>query len=496
MGHDHGRPGHNHPHDDAGHTHAGDDLNHWDDADQWDDDFGDDDDEAGLRDAFGLPDQLPPLRLPPDDELAAAARAVPMLAELAALAAWAGDGRAIDSAAELAPEDKAAAMSAAGVPAERFGYLWKYAGAVEWIEETDDGRVITGETAREWSSGDDGGAISAWSATFAAVLTEAMCAATADAAGYPAEVDFHVPGPGLAMMFFVARREGLTAPEVSEIVEGGLADELPAGKARKAWDTWRQVYGDPAAVLLGQLTEVGAVTPPDPEDGAIRLTPLALREMRLQFTDAGVDVQLLPGSPHEMSAELLVALANGVSDDEFEAESAAWLAARDPVRAAAELLDVAAIGDPADRLVAVAVATDIGPAAEPAWRAGLETLELRPYAKVALIQIAGLEEAASLPPDLEPDADDAAWMATDLLWIVCDDEDTDPEEIAEALTDAMPPGAEPSAFLDLISRGSHPDAIDVLEHIGDYHPDKAIAKEARKVCYKATMREAARNREL
>jgi len=32
----------------------------------------------------------------------------------------------------------------------------------------------------------------------------------------------------------------------------------------------------------------------------------------------------------------------------------------------------------------------------------------------------------------------------------------------------------------------------VLEHIGEYHPDKAIAKEARKVAYKASMREAAR----
>jgi hypothetical protein len=495
MGHDHGRPGHHHPHDDAGHTDA-DDLDQWDDGDQWDDDdFTGDDDEADLRDAFGLPEELPPLRLPPDAELAAAARAVPMLAELAALAGWVGDGRAIDSAAELPAEDKAAAISAVGVPAERFACLWKYAGAVEWIEETDDGRVVTGETAREWGSGDDEGAISAWSATFAAVLTEAMCAATADASGYPAEIDFHIPGPGLAMMFFVARREGLTAPEVSEIVEGGLTDELPPGKARNAWDTWRQVYGDPAAVLLDQLAEVGAVTAPDPEDGAIRLTPLALREMRLQFTDAGVEVPLLPGSPAEMSAELLIALANGVSDDEFEAESAAWLAARDPGRAAAELLDVAAAGDPADRLVAVAVATDIGADAEPAWRSGLETLELRPYAKVALIQLAGLEEAVTLPPDLEPDADDAAWMATDLLWIVCDDEDTDPEEIAGAFTDAMPPSAEPAAFLDLISRGPHPDAIDVLEHIGDYHPDKAIAKEARKVCYKATMREAARDRD-
>jgi hypothetical protein len=247
-------------------------------------------------------------------------------------------------------------------------------------------------------------------------------------------------------------------------------------------------------VLLAQLTEVGAVTAPDPEDDAIRLTPLAMREMRLQFTDAGVDVPLLPDSPAEVTAEQLIALADGVTDDEFEAESAAWLAARDPRDAARELLDVAAEGDPADRLLAVAVVTEIGAAAEPAWRDRLDMLELRPYAKAALVSLGGLEEASSLPAELEPDVDDLSWMATDLLSIACDDEDTDAEELAEALGEAMPPDGEVGAFLDLLSRGPHPDALYVLEHIGEYHPDKGVAKEARKVLYKASMREAARQR--
>jgi hypothetical protein len=247
-------------------------------------------------------------------------------------------------------------------------------------------------------------------------------------------------------------------------------------------------------VLLDQLTEIGAITAPSAEDATIRLTPLALRELRLQFTDAGVDVPLLPDAPEEVTAAQLVALADGVSDDEFEAESAAWLAARDPEQAASELLELAATADPASRLLAVAVVTDLGAAAEPAWRAGLGLLELRPYAKGALVQLGGLAEGGTLPPELEPDTDDLAWMATDLLAIVCDDEDTDPGEIAEAFADALPPDGDPVAFLDLISRGPHPDAIDVLEHIGEYHPDKAIAKEARKAAYKATMREAARQR--
>ena len=249
-------------------------------------------------------------------------------------------------------------------------------------------------------------------------------------------------------------------------------------------------------MLLDQLAEIGAITAPAAEDGTIRLTPLALRELRLQFTDAGVDVPLLPDAPGEMTAAQLVALADAVSDDEFEAESAAWLAARDPREAATDLLEVAATADPATRLLAVAVATDLGAAAETAWRDRLGMLELRPYAKVALVQLGGLAEGGTRSSllELEPDPDDLAWMATDLLAIVCDDEDTDADEISEAFAEALPPDGDPVAFLDLISRGPHPDALSVLEHIGEYHPDKAIAKEARKVAYKATMREAARQR--
>ncbi len=496
MAHDHGRSGHDHSHDHAGHDHGAHDHDR-DAGAEWDDDLyddlGDEEEEVDLKEAFGLPDELPPLRLPPDAELAATARAIPMLGELAALADWVGDGRAIDASAELSAADTADAISALGVSAERFTYLWKYAGAVDWIEETDDGQVIYGETTAQWRA-DDEGAINAWSSTFAAVLTEAMCAAATSAADRPAEVDFHVPGAGLAMMFFMARREGLTAEEISDIVEEGLTAELPPGRAQKAWSTWRRAHGDPAAVLLGQLTEIGAITPPSADEGTIRLTPLALHEMRLQFTGAGVEVPLLPQSPAEMTAAQLVALADGVSDDEFEADSAAWLAARDPRQAATELLDVAAAGDPEDRLLAVAVVSDLGAAAEPAWRDRLGTLELRPYAKVALVQLSGLTEKDTLPPELEADSDDLAWMATDLLVIVCDDEDTDADEISEAFAEALPPDGDPAAFLDLISRGPHPDALDVLEHIGEYHPDKAIAKEARKVAYKATMREAARQR--
>jgi hypothetical protein len=496
MAHDPGRPGHSHNHSGHNHDHSGPDHDEWDGNAEWDDEEWDEldpDGEVDIKEAFGLPDELPPLRLPSDADLAAAARAIPLLTDLAALAAWVGtDGRAINSDAELSASDRDDAMAALGVTQEQFAYLWKYAGAVDWIAESDEGRVISGETALEWGEGDEG-ALNAWSSTFAAVLTEAMCVAAASAPSRPAEVDFHVPGASAALLFFMARREGLTLEDISEVIEEGALIDLPQ-RVEKAWKSYTAASGDPAVVLIGQLTEVGAVTGPSLEDGTIRLTPLGLREMRLQFTDAGVEVPLLPDDPAEVTAEQLVALADGVTDDEFEGESAAWLAARDPQQAARELLDVAAAGDPAQRLLAVALANEIGAAAEPAWRDRLEMLELRPYAKMTLVKLAGLEDASSLPPELEPDIDDLAWMAIDLLAVACADEDTDPEELAEAFAEAMPPDGDAAQFLDLLSRGPHPDYLDVLEHIGEYHPDKATAKEARKVLYKASMREAARQR--
>src|SRR5260370_27165316 len=219
MAHDHGVSGHDRSHDHAGHDHGAHDHDR-DAGAEWDDDLyddlGDEEEEVDLKEAFGLPDELPPLRLPPDAELAATARAIPMLGELAALADWVGDGRAIDASAELSAADTADAISALGVSAERFTYLWKYAGAVDWIEETDDGQVIYGETTPQCPA-DDEGAINAWPSTLAAVLTEAMCPAATTAADRPAQASFHVPGAGLAMMFFMARREGLTAQEISDI---------------------------------------------------------------------------------------------------------------------------------------------------------------------------------------------------------------------------------------------------------------------------------------
>ena len=88
-------------------------------------DFAGPDDEPSLKELFGLPDELPPIRLPDDPELAAAARRAPMMAQLAALAEWTGeDGHAIDEDEELYDEDVTDGAASIGVSTDDFRYLW------------------------------------------------------------------------------------------------------------------------------------------------------------------------------------------------------------------------------------------------------------------------------------------------------------------------------------------------------------------------------------
>ena len=69
----------------------------------------------------------------------------------------------------------------------------------------------------------------------------------------------------------------------------------------------------------------------------------------------------------------------------------------------------------------------------------------------------------------------------------------EPEALAERLSEAIPAGQEMAVF-ELMARLPHPDAADVLTVIGRHHPDKQIAKLARKSAYKAASRQASQRR--
>src|ERR1700722_6064424 len=91
-----------------------------------DDDF--EFEEIDIKEALGLPDALPPIRLLPLRELAARARIAPLTRELATLTDWVGkDGRGVDDAGDLTPEGATEAAAGLGIGAGELNFLWEYA---------------------------------------------------------------------------------------------------------------------------------------------------------------------------------------------------------------------------------------------------------------------------------------------------------------------------------------------------------------------------------
>jgi hypothetical protein len=491
MDHDHNHPG------------AGAHLHGVDGFDSDDFDYADID----IKEALGLPDELPPIRLLPVSELAARSRLAPVPARLAALAEWVGkDGREVDEDGDLTVEELTVALRDLRAEPEEFAFLWEYALGVEWLvfDGDDEERVVQGETAEDWSSDDDERVFAAWSNTLAAVLGETLAFYGPESEldeddededdEDDEEFDFAGQGMAIAILLFLARREGLTGDEFAEVLWENAAgehdedDEEVHEDLELARERWEAEYGDPAGLLLGKLRQMLAIVE---DDDVIRLSPLALAALHEQLVEAGVDIPLLPQTAAELSGSELLAMAEGVSDAEFEAEADAWTAARGSDAAARDLLELAAQGDPGERMLAVAAVTRIGAPAEPALRESLSVVAVRGYAKVALLALAGVDVAedpgASIPADLELGPEDLAWVATDLLALACDDEYPDPDDLAVSFREAVPLGQETELF-EAMARGAHPEAEFVLNHLGKYHPDKNVAKAARTAAHKAASR--------
>jgi hypothetical protein len=243
-------------------------------------------------------------------------------------------------------------------------------------------------------------------------------------------------------------------------------------------------------VLLANLVALGAVTVPDTASGLVGLTPLALWALRDQLAREGIDIPVLPASLAQMSAAGLVAMAEGVTEAEFATESASWVAGRGPEQAARELLAFAASAGARERLAAVNLTRRIGAAAHAAWRQAIRRPELRGYARIALTAAASERPDSTMPLVLEPAPDDLTWVATDLLALACGDEDPDPRQVAAQFREAVPLGEE-SWIFDLMSRSSHPDVVQVLTVLGRRHPDRRVARYARRAAQAAARSRAA-----
>lgn len=445
----------------------------------------DEDETLDIAEAFGLPDRLPPLRLPGDGELAEAARASVLLNRARRLADWVGERRDIADGYELEADDVADATAALGIDAGELAHVWHFAEHTEFLSWHDT-YVTTGPSAGDWPSADDDEVLDTWQMALTEVLScEQFAGVDPDE---QTRLVFDGAGVAVVMALFLSRAEGIPAVELHEMIRDGATADLPPDLAERSWSAWTEEHGDPADLLLECLRDLGAVELDRPSDDAapwVRLTPPAIWTVRLQLEQAGVDVPILPPA-QEMTAADLVAVAEGGVEEEMDAELTSWVELRGAEAAADDLLRTAATGSTADRLFATTLATRIGAAAEPRWREALDDPRLRPYAKVALAG-AGTPDA---PAELEPAPEDLAWLLTDSIAATCPV--LEPDDVAERLREALPPDERPQDLLDVMWRLDHPDVLEVLTLIGDHHPDKKIAKAARKAAFKATSRSTTR----
>ena len=437
-----------------------------------------------LRRAFKLPGKLPGVCLPPASELAAMARSAPTMAKLEALAGWlGGDGRPVTGTGDLAGAVAADAGRRLGIGAVPLALLWEYALTSGWFELVDPAGqhgtwAVLGETARRWTDGGDEGALHAWAAVFAAMaaVTLDVMAAAADGAH---AIDFQGQGVSLAVRLFLSRRRGMTVRDAENLVRNGAIGERPAARRKRAWDAWARQHGDPAHRLLGEFAALRAARLPRMANEAIELTPLALWALREQFALDQISVPVLPPPSPRMSGANLVALADIVGEAQFDAVFATWMTGRDPDRAVRELLIYAGSADAHGRLLAVDVARRAGLPGYRAWKDAMRRPELRGYARITLSTMAAGLPQSTLPLVLEPDPEDMTWVATDLLATACGVENPDPDEVTARFAEAMPAGAEKWFFWQM-AQSSHPDVARVLQVLSIYHPDRRVARNARK----------------
>ncbi len=210
--------------------------------------------------------------------------------------------------------------------------------------------------------------------------------------------------------------------------------------------------------------------------GMVRLTPLGVLAVRERLLEAGVEAPAVGDLAGRDAAALLAALVSYPEELAYE-EASHWLAGRDPLAAARELLSAARgaePGAPARRLACQQTLSRLGDPAEPALREVLADRELGGLARVWLVE-RGVED---VPP---PDEAMVFWLTIDTLAAQLDVDD-DPALLADLVRDLV---ARHVGFFDAAWRVDHPDTADVLEAMGRLHPDRAIAKEARKAAFKA-----------
>ncbi|MBJ7905772.1 hypothetical protein IF655_21025 [Streptomyces sp. DSM 110735] len=462
---------------------------------------------------------LPPVRLRPEAELARAALSTPLLSRAARLARWAGPGTRVDAGGSLVEEQLPAAAALLGLDDEDAAAdaagAWRVAVDAGLVEITDEeaGTVAPGE-GLALLTGSPQDVLGIWLAALETVLADASVPdldGLVDALEGGGEIDFASLGwdPEAEAEFLDNVLGNLYLLSAGEVGPGESPVPLPAlaasvivpGDMENPSDAVLEQVSDAMMRLDDQfrlLAPVGAVeyepmdeallgdadtepaAPVDEDDiaryGMVRLTPLGVYGMRARLLEAGFEAPAV-GDFADKGADALLDGTAGFGPRAALAETERWLAEREPLAAAQELLAAARGADsgaPLRRLHCQQALSLVGPEAEPALREVLDDPELGGLARVWLSE----RGAADVPP---PTEDLVFWLTVDTIAAQLQAEGNSEE--LQALVEGL--AAQHSGFFAAAWRVDHPATPEVLEAMGRLHPDKRVAKEARKAAFKA-----------
>ncbi|MFE2630213.1 hypothetical protein ACFXDP_20135 [Streptomyces sp. NPDC059374] len=465
---------------------------------------------------------LPPVRLHPEAELARDALSTPLLSRAARLARWAGPDTRVDAGGGLVDEQLPAAAEVLGLDgddaAAHASEAWRVAvdtGLVDVVDE-EAGTVAAGADLDLLTSGTPQDVLAVWLAALETALADASVPDLddlVDAMESGGEIDLSsldwdpeaeaefLDGVLGNLYLLTVSEDGpqggpvpLPALAASVIVPGDMSEptndvlEQVSDAMMRLDDQFRLL--EPAGLVAYQPVDEALLADADGAEepaagiddtdvsryGMVRLTPLGLYGLRARFLEAGFDAPAV-GDLAGKGAEALLDGTAGYPQTAARAETEQWLARREPLPAARELLSAAKgldDGAPLRRLRCQQALSLVGAEAEPALREVLDDAELGGLARVWLSE-AGFTD---VPP---PTQELVFWLTIDTLAAQLAAEGNSEE--LRALVEGL--AAQHSGFFDKVWRVGHPATADVLEAMGRLHPDKKVAKEARKAAFKA-----------
>jgi hypothetical protein len=416
--------------------------------------------------------RMPPVRLAPRDELAAAARVAPLLRAARDLGTWAAEHPEVTVSQVLDGSDARAAAEALELTFDELDAAWQVVAAASEAASADapppESLVAASaeDVLREWDAalaallaGEElDGLATALYTVGAPVRIDSLFDAYAAAAGTRRLTVTGEGGP-------VAAGDGRPVAGTGQLGAGQLgAGHAPDADEAAALSRALETLADLGVVELGTEENAGGLT--------VVLSPLGVWGVHRRLFAQGWHVPVLGAADRDGAVGLLMTLASCDAED-GESKINEWLIGRTEERAAAELIAAAATGTPGLRGAAFAVLDRIGKAATEEVRAALSEPLLRAHAAVWLHEHG---EDAELGPA------DRTWLLVDLGAGLL--EEADPRDVVAELLPEVAPEAQAEIVAGLW-RVRHPGVIDLLTTLSEHHPDPGVARAARKAAFKA-----------